>query len=80
MNICPLDERPGEPNNVYRFCTYHSIALELLQKAWISWKNALGEDIPWEIFLSRIVGLREKDEKLVGTWAFEVAQYVLSQK
>ncbi len=80
MNVCPLDERPSESHNTYHFCSYHSLALNQLREAWVSWQKSLENDIPWEAFLSRIVDLREKDEKLVGVWAFEVARYVLSSK
>ncbi len=80
MNTCPIDERPLASDNDSRFCTYHSLALNQLQDAWMSWKNALEEEIPWEAFLSKVVDLREKDEKLVGIWALEVAQFLLSSK
>ena len=80
MNTCPIDERPLESDSNSRFCTYHSLALSQLQEAWLSWKSALEEEIPWESFLSKVVDLREKDEKLVGTWALEVAQYLLSSR
>lgn len=70
MSECPICGRPNDAGG--RFCQYHQLTSDNLQKEFDNWTNAM--DIDWDSFLDRVYATEG-----AGRWVREVIEHIKSE-
>ena len=70
MSECSICGRPNDVGS--RFCRYHRLAADNLQKEYDVWANAM--DIDWDSYLDHVYAIEG-----AGRWVKEVIEHIKSE-